>query len=132
MIHRAPFGSMERFIGILIEHFNGVFPAWLTPVQAVLIPITDRNTEYADGVARQLKAAGLRVEVDRGKARMGAKIAAARERNIPWMLIMGDRDAAANAVSVRLRTDEDLGAMSVPEFLEMARAVIDSKQIELR
>jgi len=132
MIHRAPFGSMERFIGILIEHFNGVFPAWLTPVQAVLIPITDRNIEYADGVAQQLKAAGLRVEVDRGKARMGAKIAAARERNIPWMLIMGDRDAAANAVSVRLRTDEDLGAMSVSDFLTMARAVIDSKQIELR
>lgn len=132
MIHRAPFGSMERFIGILIEHFAGVFPVWLSPVQAVMIPVTDRSIEYAESVAAQLKAAGIRVEVDRGKARMGAKIAAARERHIPYMLIVGDRDAAAGSVSVRLRTDDDLGAMPVAQFIEMAKSVIDSKSLDLR
>jgi threonyl-tRNA synthetase len=132
MIHRAPFGSMERFIGILIEHFNGAFPAWLSPVQTLLIPITDRNVEYAEGVAAALKAAGMRVEVDRSKARMGAKIAAGREQNVPWMLIMGDRDAAAGTVSVRLRTDEDLGAMPLAKFIEMASGIIESKSQGLR
>ena len=116
MIHRAPFGSMERFIGILIEHFAGAFPVWLAPVQAILIPITDRNIEYAEGVANKLRAAGMRVEVDAGKSRMQAKIAANRERQIPYLLIVGDRDAAAGNVSVRLRTDEDLGAMPVDDF----------------
>jgi threonyl-tRNA synthetase len=132
MIHRAPFGSMERFIGILIEHFNGAFPAWLAPVQALLIPITDRNVEYADGVAAKLQAAGIRVEVDKSKARMGAKIAAGREQNIPWMLIMGDRDAAAGTVSLRLRTDEDLGAMPLPQFIELATGIIESKSLALQ
>ncbi len=118
MIHRAPFGSMERFIGILIEHYAGAFPLWLAPVQAILIPITDRNVEYAEGVAKTLRSAGMRVEVDAGKARMGAKIAANRERQIPYMLIVGDRDAAAGNVSVRLRTDEDLGAMPRRRFCQ--------------
>ncbi len=132
MIHRAPFGSMERFIGILIEHFNGAFPAWLAPVQAVLIPITDRNVEYATGIANTLRAAGMRVEVDGSKSRMGAKIAVNRERQIPYLLIVGDRDAAAGNVSVRLRTDEDLGAMPVDAFVQMATGIIDSKSAELK
>lgn len=131
MIHRAPFGSMERFVGILIEHFNGSFPAWLAPVQVVMIPITDRNVEYATSVANQLRAAGMRVEVDAGKARMGAKIAANRERNIPYLLIVGDRDAAAGNVSVRLRTDEDLGAMPVADFLKRAENIIGTRSLEL-
>jgi len=131
MIHRAPFGSMERFIGILIEHFNGAFPVWLSPVQAVMIPITDRHIEYAESVAAQLRAAGIRVEVDGSKARMGAKIATAREQNIPYMLIVGDRDAAAGTVSVRLRTDEDLGAMPLAQFIEMAKGIIESKSLAL-
>ena len=132
MIHRAPFGSMERFIGIIIEHFNGAFPVWLAPVQAVLIPITDRNVEYANSVANTLRAAGMRVDVDAGKTRMGATIAANRERNIPFLLIVGDRDAAAGNVSVRLRTDEDLGAMPVDDFLKRASDVIVSKSLELK
>ncbi len=132
MIHRAPFGSMERFIGILIEHFNGAFPAWLAPVQAVMIPITDRNVEYANEVAGKLRAAGLRVDVDGGKQRMGAKIAQNREKMIPYLLIVGDRDAAAGNVSVRLRTDEDLGAMPVADFVSMATKVIDDKSQELK
>jgi threonyl-tRNA synthetase len=132
MIHRAPFGSMERFIGILIEHFGGAFPVWLAPVQAVLIPITDRHVEYAEGVAAKLRSVGMRVEIDRGKARMGAKIAVARERMIPYLLIMGDRDAANGTVSVRLRTDEDLGAMPLDDFVSLAGGVTESMALELR
>jgi len=131
MIHRAPFGSMERFIGIIIEHFAGAFPVWLAPMQATLIPITDRNIEYAESVAKQLRAIGIRVEIDKGKARMGGKIAAARERMIPYMLIMGDRDAAAGTVSVRLRDDRDLGAMPLDQFLAMAKQVVDSMSLDL-
>ncbi len=132
MIHRAPFGSMERFVAILIEHFAGDFPVWLSPVQAVLIPITDANVEYANSVANTLRAAGLRVEVDAGKQRMQAKIAANRERQIPYMLIVGNRDAAAGNVSVRLRTDEDLGAMPLADFQALATGVVDSKSLGLK
>jgi threonyl-tRNA synthetase len=132
MIHRAPFGSMERFVAILIEHFAGDFPVWLSPVQAVLIPITDANVEYANSVANTLRAAGLRVEVDAGKQRMQAKIAANRERQIPYMLIVGNRDAAAGNVSVRLRTDEDLGAMPVADFQALATGVVESKSLGLK
>jgi threonyl-tRNA synthetase len=131
MIHRAPFGSLERFVGILIEHFNGSFPAWLAPVQAMLIPIADRHIEYAQQVAAQLKARGIRAEIDTGKARMGGKIAAARERHIPWMLIMGDRDVESGSVSVRLRTDQDLGAMPVSQFIDMAVGQIERMALEL-
>ncbi len=131
MIHRAPFGSLERFVAILIEHFAGAFPAWLAPVQARLIPITDKHVDYANEVAAKLKAAGLRVDVDAGKARMGGKIAAAREFQIPWLLIMGGRDIENGTVSVRLRTDEDLGAMPVDEFIASAKRVIDERQVEL-
>jgi threonyl-tRNA synthetase len=132
MIHRAPFGSMERFIGILIEHFAGAFPVWLAPVQAVLIPIADRHIEYADGVAKQLKAQGIRVEVDKSKARMGAKIVHNRERHVPYMLIVGDKDAAAGTVSVRLRTDEDLGAIPLADFTAMVTAKIESHALDLK
>jgi threonyl-tRNA synthetase len=131
MIHRAPFGSLERFVGIIIEHFDGRFPVWLTPVQAMLIPITDRHVEAAQGVAARLRAAGLRVEVDAGKARMGAKIAAHREQHIPYLLIMGDKDIANGTVSVRLRTDEDLGAMPLEQFIAMASRVAGEKALEL-
>jgi threonyl-tRNA synthetase len=132
MIHRAPFGSMERFIGILIEHFGGAFPVWLAPVQAVLIPVADRHNEYADQVAAQLKAHGLRVEIDKSKARMGGKIRDARERHVPYMLIVGDKDAAACTVSVRLRTDEDLGALPLADFIGMANRLVESHALELR
>lgn len=132
MIHRAPFGSMERFVGILIEHFAGEFPVWLAPVQAVLIPIADRHLDYAEQVAAQLKAAGLRAEVDKGKARMANKIRTNRERHVPYMLIVGDRDMEAGTVSVRLRSDEDLGAMPLADFIVLAAGVSESKSLELR
>ena len=132
MIHRAPFGSMERFIGILIEHFAGSFPLWLAPVQAVLIPIADRHMDYANTVAAELRKAGMHVEVDAGKARMQAKIREHRERHIPYLLVMGDKDAAANTVSVRLRTDEDLGAMPLADFISMTTRLIGSLSPELK
>jgi threonyl-tRNA synthetase len=123
---------MERFIGILIEHFAGAFPVWLAPVQAVMIPVADRHIEYADKVAAQLKAQGFRVEVDQGKARMGGKIAQNRERHVPYMLIVGDKDFAAGTVSVRLRTDEDLGALPLANFAALIKGKIESHALDLK
>jgi len=127
MIHRALMGAMERFFGTLIEHHAGAFPVWLAPVQVSLIPIADRHQDYARGVAEQLKEAGLRVEVDERSERMNAKIRDAQVQKVPYMLIMGDRDAEANQVSVRLRSQEDLGGMSVEAFLERAQADIKER-----
>ncbi len=132
MIHRAPFGSMERFVGILIEHFAGAFPAWLAPVQAVLIPIADRHEGPAHEIAARLKAAGLRAEVDDSRNRMGNKIRIARDQQIPYMLILGDRDLENGTVSVRLRTDDDLGAMPLDEFIALAQSIIESKSLALQ
>ena len=132
MIHRAPFGTLERFVGIMIEHFNGAFPAWLSPVQVMLIPVADRHFEYARKVAADLKAHGLRAQVDDSMGRMGNKIREATMQKIPWLLVVGDRDIEAGAVSVRLRTGEDLGAMPVAAFIAQAKAVTDSKSLELQ
>lgn len=132
MIHRAPFGSMERFIGILIEHFGGSFPVWLSPVQAVLIPIADRHEQPAREIAAKLKAAGLRSEVDTSRNRMGNKIRLAREQNIPYMLILGDRDLENGTVSVRLRDDTDLGAMPLDDFIALASGVVENKALDLQ
>jgi threonyl-tRNA synthetase len=121
MIHRALLGSMERFLGTLIEHFAGAFPVWLAPVQATVIPIADRHAEYAGRVASQLREAGLRVEVDDRGERMNAKIRDAQMQKVPYMLVVGDREAEAGKVAVRLRSEEDLGAMSVEAFLDRAQ-----------
>jgi threonyl-tRNA synthetase len=107
---------MERFVGILIEHFNGAFPLWLAPVQAIMIPITDRHVDYCREVAAELRAAGMRVEVDDSGNRMSAKIRDAQLQKIPYMLVVGDREVESNAVSVRTREEEDRGAMPVSEF----------------
>ena len=131
MIHRAPFGSMERFIGILIEHFNGAFPLWLSPVQATLIPITDRHVVYANEVAAQLRAAGLRVEVDASSARMNAKIRDAQLMKIPYMLVVGDQEEEASAVAVRTRNNDNRGAMPVADFIAHAKGLVSSKSDEL-
>jgi threonyl-tRNA synthetase len=124
VIHRAVTGSTERFLGVMIEHFAGAFPVWLAPVQAVLIPIADRHIEYAERVAAQLKAAGLRVEVDDSNDRMGAKIRNAQTQKVPYMLVMGDTEAEAGQVAPRLRSGEDLGAISVDDFIARANADI--------
>jgi threonyl-tRNA synthetase len=122
MIHRAILGSIERFMGILIENHAGAFPVWLAPVQATLIPIADRHNDYCLGVAQKLRAAGLRVEVDERSERMQAKIRDAQLKKVPYMLIAGDRDIEAGAVSVRTREGEDLGALSVDAFIERLAA----------
>ena len=110
MVHRALFGSMERFMGVLIEHFGGAFPTWLAPVQASIIPIADRHHEYAEMVRSTLSDAGIRAETDLRNERMGFKIREAQMQKVPYMLIVGDREIAADAVGVRLRSGEDLGA----------------------
>jgi len=132
MIHRAPFGSVERFIGIIIEHFAGAFPVWLAPVQAVLIPIADRHEAPAQEIAQRLVKLGIRAEVDDSRNRMGNKIRLAREQQIPYMLVLGDRDLENGTVSVRLRTDEDLGALSVDDFIMLATRVIEDKSLDLQ
>src|SRR5205085_754928 len=122
MIHRAPFGSLERFVGVLIEHFAGAFPLWLAPIQAVVIPIADRHAEYAAKVKEQLAGAGLRVEVDGRSERMQAKIRDAQLQKVPYMLVVGDKEAAAEAVAVRSRDRGDLGPIPVSQFLAQARS----------
>jgi len=128
MVHRALLGSIERFFGILVEHYAGAFPVWLSPVQAVLIPIVDRHVEYAETVAERLRAAGLRVEVDDSSDRMGAKIRHAQMEKVPYMLIMGDREIEAEQVNLRLRNEEVLGAMSVDAFIELAQEAIETRR----
>ena len=128
MVHRALLGSIERFFGILVEHYAGAFPVWLSPVQAVLIPIVDDHVEYAEAVAEQLRAAGLRVEVDDSSERMGAKIRNAQMEKIPYMLIVGDREIENEQVNLRLRNEEVKGAMSVEAFIALAQEAVREKR----
>ena len=131
MIHRAPFGSMERFVGILIEHFNGAFPLWLAPVQAVVVPITDRHVAYARQVAAALRPAGMRIEVDDSGNRMNAKIRNAQLQKVPYMLVVGDREAEEGAVAVRTRNNEDRGDMSLADFKSHAVGLIQTRSMAL-
>jgi threonyl-tRNA synthetase len=131
MIHRAVTGSTERFMAMLIEHFAGAFPVWLSPVQAMVIPIADRHQDYAQKVLEQLKAAGLRAEVDIRSERMNAKIRDAQMQKIPYMLVVGDKEAAADAVSVRLRTNVDLKSMPLTQFIERVTQIAKTKSMEL-
>lgn len=131
MIHRAPFGSMERFVGILIEHFNGAFPVWLAPVQAMVIPITDRHLAYGRQVAQQLRAAGLRVELDESSNRMNNKIREAQLQKIPFMLIVGDKEQEMAAVAVRTRENEDRGAIPLTQFKDYLVDLVASRAVSL-
>ena len=117
MVHRAILGSMERFLGVLIEHYGGAFPLWLAPVQAMLIPIADRHIEYCQSVSTRLEAAGFRAEVDTRSERMNQKIRTAQMQKVPYMLVVGDREQEAGAVAVRHRDGEDLGAVPLDDFL---------------
>ncbi|HEY84164.1 MAG TPA: threonine--tRNA ligase [Chloroflexi bacterium] len=128
MIHRALMGSMERFFGVLIEHFAGAFPVWLMPTQAMLIPIADRHVKYAEKVAAQLKIAGLRVEIDDSNDRMGNKIRKAQKQKIPYMLVVGDKEAEENTVAIRLRSGENLGPKPLDEFAAMALEAVEEKR----
>jgi threonyl-tRNA synthetase len=119
VLHRAVTGSTERFMGVLIEHFAGAFPVWLSPVQAVLVPIADRHVEYAREVAESLKTKGIRVEVDERPDRMNAKIRDAQNQKIPYMLVVGDKELESKQVAVRLRNNENPGPMSLDSFEDM-------------
>ena len=116
MIHRVVLGSIERFIGVITEHFAGAFPTWLAPVQVKVMPITDRTAEYAKKVAAELESAGVRVETDLRNEKIGYKIREAQSKKIPYMLIVGDKEAEAGTVSVRTRAGGDLGAVALAEF----------------
>jgi threonyl-tRNA synthetase len=131
MIHRTLLGSMERFVGGLVEHYAGAFPVWLAPTQAMIIPITDDQVAYAQEVERTLRDAGLRVSVNDRRDRMQAKIREAQLQKIPYMLVIGKREAADGAVAVRLRNGRDLGAMPVAEFLDIVLPRINERSLYL-
>jgi len=127
MIHRALLGSLERFFGVLIEHYAGAFPVWLMPVQAMIIPIADRHMPYAEELKKTIRAAGIRVKVDDRSERMNAKIRDAQNQKVPYMLIIGDQEMENKQVSLRLRNGENPGAVDLAVFLERAQTEIDAK-----
>jgi threonyl-tRNA synthetase len=131
MIHRTLLGSMERFVGGLVEHYAGAFPAWLAPQQVAVIPITDDQYPFAEAVLGQLTEAGVRADVDRTGGRMQAKIRNAQLQKIPYMLVIGKREEEARAVAVRLRSGEDLGAVTLDDFLRLILPVIETKSLDL-
>ncbi|MFO0845060.1 MAG: threonine--tRNA ligase [Gemmataceae bacterium] len=129
MIHRAPFGSMERFVGILIEHFAGAFPLWLAPEQARVIPITDEVADYGKQVERRLLEAGFRVAGDYGSEKMQAKVRAAQLEKVPYMLVVGKKEREAGSVAVRDRVEGDLGAVPLEELVSRLTAEVREKRI---
>lgn len=129
VIHRAPFGSMERFIGILIEHFAGDFPLWLAPVQAAVLPLTERHHEHARKVAARLREAGLRVECDERNEKIGYKIRDWEVKKVPYMLVIGDKESGSSTVSVRQHKKGDLGSMTEDEFVMLTKKAIDSRAL---
>jgi threonyl-tRNA synthetase len=128
MVHRALLGSMERFFGVLIEHYAGAFPVWLAPIQAVLIPIADRHLPYAQKVVESLKSEGIRAELDDRPDRMNAKIRDAQKQKIPYMLVVGDKEMEQNQVALRLRSGENPGAIAIDDFLQRAKEEIAQKK----
>jgi threonyl-tRNA synthetase len=131
MVHRALFGSVERFFGVLLEHYAGAFPVWLSPVQAVMIPISERHAEYANKVAAQLKAIGVRVEVDARNEKMNAKIREHAMQKVPFLLVVGDKEAEAGKVNVRTRGKEKTEDMPTTEFVEKIGKLIMEKSASL-
>ncbi len=131
MVHRAIFGSIERFIGVLLEHYAGLLPLWLAPVQAKIIPIADAHIPYAKEVEQKLKEAGLRVETDERNERMNKKIRDAELQKIPYMLVVGDKEAENKTVAVRTKKKGNMGAMPVDEFIQKAKKIIEEKSLEL-
>jgi threonyl-tRNA synthetase len=128
MIHRAPFGSMERFIAVLIEHVAGKFPLWLAPTQAVILPISDKFTEYAEEVKMLLKNADLRVEVDERNEKIGKKIREAEMNKVPYMLVVGEKEVQERKVSLRKQSKGDIGTKTISEVVEFLKEEVDSKR----
>jgi threonyl-tRNA synthetase len=131
MVHRALLGSMERFFGVLIEHYAGAFPLWLAPVQVVIVPISEKHVEYAERVRKQLAAAGVRVELDARNEKMNAKIREHALQKVPYMLVVGDKEAAADRVNVRTRGKEKTEDVGTAEFVEKAKKLIAEKSTAL-
>lgn len=131
MVHRALFGSVERFFGVLIEHYAGAFPLWLAPVQIGLVPISERHVDYAKKVEAELKAAGFRVEIDDRNEKMNAKIRDFANQKTPYILVFGDKEASASAVSVRTRGKGDQGSIPLADFIAKAKALVSSQSTEL-
>ena len=129
MIHRVVFGSIERFIGILIEHFAGALPAWLAPVQVKILPISEHYFEYAESVRETLRASGFRVEVDKRSEKVGYKIREAQLEKVPYMLIVGEKEQENKNVSVRSRKDGDKGAVDLGEFISSLAEEVESKSM---
>lgn len=128
MLHRVCFGSIERFIGILIEHFAGKFPLWLSPVQVKVIPVSEKSMDYANGVYEKLKAAGIRTELDNKDEKVGYKIRQAQLEKVPYMLVLGEKEAAAGTITVRSRDKGDLGSANLDTFVEDIKKMIASKE----
>ncbi len=128
MIHRVVLGSIERFIGVITEHFAGAFPLWLSPVQAVVLPISERFADYARKVAAQLDAAGLRCETDLRPEKVGYKIRQAQLQKVPYMLVVGEKEEIDGTVSVRSRSDGDKGAMALAGFIALAQEEVRTKK----
>jgi threonyl-tRNA synthetase len=131
MIHRAMFGSLERFLGVYVEHCAGAFPLWLAPVQVIVLPITDKQQEYALAVERRLREVGLRAETDVRSEKIGAKIRQAQLQKIPFMLVVGQREAEQQTVAVRERTRGDTGAVPLEAFIERAVKLVRTRAISL-
>ena len=129
MIHRVVMGSIERFIGILTEHFAGAFPLWLAPVQVQVMTITQRADEWAQELSDKLRAAGIRVETDLRNEKIGFKIREAQVQKVPYMIVLGDREVEERCTSVRHRSEGDLGSMSVDELVERLKREIAEKKI---
>jgi threonyl-tRNA synthetase len=128
MIHRAPFGSMERFIAVLIEHCAGKFPLWLAPTQAIILPISDKFVEYAEEVKAQLRKSDIRIDVDERNEKIGKKIREAEMNKIPYMFVVGEKEVAEGKVSLRKQAKGDIGTKTVAEALEFLKEEIDSKR----
>ena len=124
MVHRALFGSVERFFGVLIEHYAGAFPMWLAPVQVGIVPISEKHLQYAETVKARLEAAGLRVELDASNSKMQGKIRDFGLQKIPFILIMGDKESATDSVSVRVRAKGDEGSVTIDAFIERAKTLV--------
>jgi threonyl-tRNA synthetase len=132
MVHRALFGSVERFFGVLIEHFAGAFPVWLSPVQVALIPISEKHVDYANKVADQLKAAGVRVHVDDRNEKMNAKVREQTMQKVPFLLVVGEKEAEAGTVNVRVRGQQQPeGTYPATEFVERVKKLIATKAVSL-
>jgi threonyl-tRNA synthetase len=131
-VHRTVLGSMERFLASLLEHYGGAFPVWLAPVQATIIPVADRHLDYANKLAAEFKADGIRAEVDARSERVNLKIRQAQLNKVPYMLVVGDKEVAEATVSVRLRSGEQLAAQSPDSFKQSVKQAIASRAKELK